>query len=93
MTGAFDWAGSKMEDLATYSPSGYCESAYTAPVQVCGDKDGKEAVQQKVKKVLCKFGGKGKRVLKLNGGTLEFTIDWDAANNDDYVKAFLMKNL
>jgi hypothetical protein len=93
ITGQFDWKGTKLEDFSTNSPSGYCEAAFNALSLVCDDKDGKEAVQKKVKKVLCKFGGKDKRAIKLNGSTLEFTIDWGAANNDDYVKDFLMKKL
>lgn len=91
---SFDWAKFVLDDMQTYSAYGYCDSVLGALETVCGDADGKEAVQQKVKKVVCKFGGKDKRAINLGkDGTLEWTIDWDAANNEDYIKEYLMKAL
>lgn len=58
---------------------------------ICGDVDGKEAVQKQVKKVTCRYGKK--RQLTIKKGVLEFTIDWQASNNDVFVREMLNKSL
>jgi hypothetical protein len=93
ITAEFDWSKSKLEDLDTYSGYGYCESVLDALETVCADDDGKAAIQKDVKKVLCKFGGKGSRSVSLKKGTIEYVIEWDAANSADFVKEYLMKTL
>jgi hypothetical protein len=93
ITASFDWSKSKLEDMDKYSAYGYCESALDALESICEDSDGKEAVQKDVKKVVCKFGAKDKRAISLKGGTLEWTMDWEASNNADYIKEYLMKTL
>ena len=95
ITAEFDWKSGKFEDFSTYSPSAYCENALSAISTTCEDKDGKDAVKQTIRKVLCRFGGKeeSKRSTKLNGSTLELTIAWDATNYHEYILGFLGKNL
>src|SRR5687768_10263677 len=45
----------------TYSISGYCEAPYSVMNMLCESKLGQDSVKAGVKKVICKFGGKGKR--------------------------------
>lgn len=93
ITAEFDWSKSKLEDFDTYSAYGYCEATLDALESICEDADGKEAVQKDVKKVLCKFGGKGSRSITLKKGVLEWVIEWEASNNQDFIKEYLMKTL
>jgi hypothetical protein len=87
----FDWPSFKSEDLGKYGVAGYCANALSAVRQVCGVSGGKEAVQKAVKELVCASGAK--RDIALKDGKLTFTIEWTASNDEDAVKAFLMKNL
>lgn len=93
ITASFDWSKSKLEDMNTYSAYGYCEAALDALESICEDSDGKEAVQKDVKSLVCRFGGKGSRAITLKKGVLDWTIEWEASNNGDYIKEYLMKTL
>jgi hypothetical protein len=92
---SIDWSKFKLDEIKSKNVStyGYCETAANVIWHLCDDADAKPEVVKKVKKIVCKYGGPGKRGMTLKGGTLEWIIDWDAANADDYVKEFLMKNL
>jgi hypothetical protein len=52
--------------------------------RVCSSPPGKELVQQKIEQLRCVYGGPGKRSINVNDKTLDWTIDWTAANNADY---------
>jgi hypothetical protein len=92
---SIDWSKFKLEEIEAKGVSTYCycSSAPDELRRLCADADSKAEVVKKVKKVVCKYGGPGKRSISLKKGTLEWTIDWDAANNDDYIHQYLMKNL
>jgi hypothetical protein len=72
---------------------GFCAEAYSALRNICADPDGKAAVKEKISKFECTFGGTGKRAMSLNGGTLQMSIDWEAANYGDFINEWLLKNL
>jgi hypothetical protein len=72
---------------------GFCAEAYSALRNVCADPDGKAAVKEKISKFECSFGGTGKRALSLKDGTLQMSIDWEAANYGDFINEWLLKNL
>ena len=91
--GAFDKASYKGQLEGNHSVYGYCAELYSALRSICADPDGKAAVQQKVNKIECGYGGKDKRALSLSGGTLKMMIDWDASNYGDFINAWLLKNL
>lgn len=91
--GSFDKASYKGQLEGSYSVYGYCAELYSALRSICSDPDGKTAVQAKVNKITCAYGGKDKRVLSLSGGTLKMMIDWDASNYGDFINAWLLKNL
>ena len=86
-----DWSTISQDEPGSHSPSGFCGSALDSIGSLCGENLAKEAVQKSVKTVICKMGGP--RALTLQDGTLTYTIDYDAANNDDYIKDFLKGHL
>jgi hypothetical protein len=90
---SFDKPSYKGQLEGSYSVYGYCAELYSALRNICADADGKAAVQEKISKLECAFGGKDKRALSLNGGTLKMIIDWDASNYGDFINAWLLKNL
>lgn len=93
LTATLKWETFKMADSDTYSFDGYCAAPVGAMRRLCDNDTGKEAVQKGVKKVVCQYGGKGKRAYTLKDGTLTYTIDFDAPNNDDAARDFLENNL
>ena len=90
---SFDKPSYKDQLEGNYSVYGYCAELYSALRSICGDADGKGAVQKKINKLECAFGGKDKRALSLKDGTLKMIIDWDASNYGDFINAWLLKNL
>lgn len=71
----------------------YCQLVPDNMWSMCSDKTAADAIRKKIKTFVCKFGGKGKRDIKLTGSTLSFWVDWEAANNDPYIKQYLGKKL
>lgn len=90
---SFDKPSYKGQLEGSYSVYGYCGELFSALRTICADADGKAAVQEKISKLECAFGGKDKRALSLKGGTLKMIIDWDASNYGDFINAWLLKNL
>jgi len=91
ITAEYDYSGVKPEDYDKYSVAGYCSEVLSAIAGVCSDDMGKDAVKQKITKVVCKVGPQ--RTIELAGGTVSYTIQWDTANNSDYISEYLMKSL
>jgi len=76
------------------SPSGYCGTVFTSIEGVCsGPEDWKKPVQDQVKKVVCRYGGKGAFGLTLANGTLTYTMDWDESGIDRKVTDFVEQHL
>jgi len=86
-----DWAAIKQDEPGSSSPSGYCGEALNAIGSLCGQAMAKEAVQKGVKTLVCTMGGP--RAISLKDGTLTYTMEYDSANNEDYIKAFLKEHL
>jgi hypothetical protein len=91
--GSFVKASFKDQLETNNSIYGYCAEAYSALRTICADPDGKAAVKEKINTFECAFGGAGNRALSLKDGTLQMTIDWDAANYGDFINEWLLKNL
>ena len=79
----------KVEDRSNHSVYGYCGAPLEALRTLCGDVTGKEAVQKKMKKIVCSFGGTGKRSLSVKDGVATYVVDWDSSNDADYAKGIL----
>ncbi len=90
---SFDKPSYKGQLEGSHSVYGYCGELYSALRTICADPDGKAAVQEKIKKLECAFGGKDKRALSLKDGTLKMIIDWEASNYGDFINAWLLKHL
>lgn len=93
VTGSFVKPSFKGQLETGNSVYGFCAEAYSALRNICADPDGKAAVKEKISKFECAFGGPGKRAMSLKDGTLQMTIDWDAANYGDFINDWLLKNL
>jgi hypothetical protein len=87
----FDWTGLPAGALKEYSVSGYCGAALEGIRRVCNDALGKGAVAQKIKSMTCGFGGE--RSISLKDGSLAYTINFNSANDADFVYAYLQNNL
>ena len=67
--------------------------------EICGDKLGKEAVSEAIKKIFIKHSATATTPeLNLTGGTLTITAKWDGSAGSDYpgmgdYKTFLMSKL
>ena len=76
------------------SPSSYCGNVFTALEGVCsGPEDWKKPVQDQVKKVVCRYGGKGNFGMSLANGVRTYTIDYEESGIDrkinDYIESHL----
>jgi hypothetical protein len=76
------------------SVSGYCKAVLDTMWGMCDDEDSKKEIVSKVQKVVCKNVGKGKNwQLSFSGKTLNYGVDQDGVNADQFNKEWLMKNL
>ena len=74
--------------------NGFCKVVLSYMAYGCrNDKNVRDVIPRKIKAYVCKFGGKGKRNISLKGSTLTFWVDWEAPNNDPYIKTYLGKKL
>ena len=77
-----------------YSLPSFCGSILNNMGWMCSnDAMVKPEIASKVKKVVCKFGGTGKRSLTLVDGTVTWTVDVAAPNDTDFIKENLEKAL
>ncbi len=96
---SIDWASfqeemnKQLDNKLGKSFYGYCAMVPDNMWSMCSDADAKAAIQKKIKTYVCKFGGKGKRSIALQGSRVTFWVDWEAPNNDAYIKAYLGKKL
>ena len=56
-------------------------------------KYSKEYIRKNVKKVVCRFGGKGKRRIEVKNKQIHWFLDWESSNNRDYVRQEMLKKL
>jgi hypothetical protein len=91
LTVKFDWTGIPAGALKEFSASGYCDAALEGIRRVCDDAPGRDAVKQKIKSMTCGFGGE--RSISLKDGSLAYTINFNSANDADFVYAYLQNNL
>jgi hypothetical protein len=88
-----NWASLKGVDQGGNSLSSYCEQPIKAATTLCETDGGKEGVQKGVKKIVCAYGGPGKRSITAKDGTINWKFDYEAGNNEDYAKEYLENNL
>jgi hypothetical protein len=94
LAGRFEWSTFNLDDLQRYSAHGYCGAVFSAIRGLCAEPVARAAVTSKVNRVVCRFGGPGQRALSRSAdNVLTFTIDWDAANDEDFAKDWLLDNL
>jgi hypothetical protein len=87
----FDWSGAPEQDLIGYSPEGYCNAALQGIQRVCGDAIGKDAVKKGIKSVTCGFAAK--RAIEIKDGVVDYKINFNSANDTDFVYEYLQNKL
>jgi len=92
-----DWAAFPAEDFETnYSINGYCQAPIDALYGLCtstyDDAElNKQIITEKISKIVCSRGDE--RNATLDAGVLTYTIQYDAADNDAFIRQFLYDNL
>ncbi len=93
-THAWDKASFAGQDPEAHSWNGFCGAVFDRMNVMCRDTpSSKPIITTNIKKVVCRYGGKGKFGLSLANGTLTYTMDWDESHADDKIEAFLKKSL
>ena len=90
---SIDWKTFRSADLEKYSASSYCDWPLFKLYWSCQKPEKKAAAAQKIKRVVCRFGGPGKRALSIRDGTMEYVVDWTSGNDDDFGEKWLKANL
>jgi hypothetical protein len=91
VTATIDWKSVTDDIIKKYSVSSYCGGPLEALKSLCASPVGKKAVSANVKSFTCQFGPELK--LEVNAGTVRFTTQQDAANQEEYAAQFFEKNL
>ncbi|MCP4041638.1 MAG: hypothetical protein GY731_06730 [Gammaproteobacteria bacterium] len=83
-----------LQGKQNYSFFSFCAEPLLKMGYMCRDERGfKEAVSQSITKYVCKFGGKGKRELKLEEKGLTMWVDWEEPNYPEFIQEFLHRSL
>ena len=88
---AIDWS-TFPADYGNYSVSGYCSSALDALRRHCEGKAKKRYIQKRLKSVTCKYGGKGKRALRVKKGRVSVDLDFEASNYEAWARKELLRS-
>jgi hypothetical protein len=91
ISGKFDWTGVNEEKLMSNSAESYCDAALSSIRRICEDPTGKKAVKEKIKSVTCGFGAD--RAMTLKDGAIEYKINFESANDQDYTYEYLQNHL
>jgi hypothetical protein len=75
----FDWTGVAAPAIKDGSPSNYCGHALDVVERVCADRAGREAVANKIRRIVCGYAVK--RSISLEDGVLVFKSDFQASED------------
>jgi hypothetical protein len=90
---SIDWPSFLKAEIGSNSISSFCAEPLNTMRGMCSDATAKQAIAEKIKTNTCGFGGPGKRTLSFDNGNLRMDVDWDAANYNDYIRAWLGDHL
>jgi len=79
ITVMFDWTGMAAPAIKDGSPSNYCGHALDVVQRVCADRAGREAVANKIQRIVCGYAVK--RSISLEDGVLVFKSDFQASED------------
>jgi serine/threonine protein kinase len=83
-------AGERVK-LLDFGISSYCSNPVSALERLCGAGEAKSVIRQKVKNVRCQFGPILE--LEVKDGTVRWTTEQDAANQEEFAAKHFEKNL
>jgi hypothetical protein len=86
------FAKSEWRDYSVYS---FCGAPLESLLEFCSAENGnsKAYIQKNVTRIICSYGGEGKRALVIKNGTINNIVDFEASNLDKFIHAALVKNL
>ena len=85
-------AGRLIHSMPVCTPSLIACAVFSELDTICrSSESAKKRVQDKVKSLVCKFGGKGQGKLELKGGVITFILDWDLQS--EFIPTQLKKQL
>ena len=99
ITGPISYASfDAIPDVASKIPVGQaCSEAATGITNLCnGPATYKAAIQKGIQKVVCTYGGPGKRAVSISGGTLTYAIDFPGKYDTDgthFVQYYIANHL
>jgi len=99
ITGPIAYSGfDAVPDVASKMPIGQaCGEAADGITNLCnGPPAYKAAIAKGIQKVVCNYGGPGKRAVSISGGTLSYTVDFPGKYDIDgahFVQYYVAKNL
>ncbi|MDL5167416.1 hypothetical protein QSH14_09740 [Proteus faecis] len=88
----FDWPAFSADDLKTIGIDSYCSEGLKGVINTCESSQiAQETVKEKIENIICSKATP--RSIELKDGTLNFGIDFNAANDAKAVQEHLMNNL
>ncbi|GLX64158.1 hypothetical protein KMU_21990 [Proteus vulgaris] len=88
----FDWSAFTADDLKKIGVDSYCSEGLKGVINTCeSSKIAQETVKEKIQNITCSKATP--RSIELKEGTLNFGIDFNAANDAKAVQEHLMNNL
>ncbi len=91
VTGSIGWKSISDELMKHFSISSYCANPVSALERLCGSGEAKRVIRQKVKQVSCRFGPTLE--LEVKDGTVRWTTEQDAPNQEEFAAKHFEKNL
>lgn len=89
-----DWRSFSPKKIGNHSVSSYCGAPLEALTSLCkGGEAAQKYIRSHVKKYTCSYGGEGKRALKTKRGQVYYSVDFEAGNDDAFVRKQLILNL
>ena len=89
---SFDWNSFSKMDKDAFSPSGYCTHVSSSIISLCSSNDAyKASVAKNIKEIHCSLGTA--RAIELSNGTVNFTIDPKASNDEEAITKVLNSKL
>jgi hypothetical protein len=102
ITAPVEWSGFDQIDLSkaganngSVSVGQYCGEPLEALTYLChATPAAKTAIKQHIQKVVCKYGGPGKRDVSLSNGTLNYSVDFKVgATSKMFVQAYVANHI
>jgi hypothetical protein len=86
-----DWKSFASVDWSEYSVASFCAAPIQSMQWLATGANTRKYVKDKLKKFVCRYGGKSMRSLSFAGTTMTLNVDFEAANYDEFARAEILK--